>query len=244
MFHFENILVSGYGWTVAVAFWGGVILTMRCARCLHLDTQAVWHILLLALLCAFIGTRIEFVIFNLDAVMVSPVLLLYGRGISWSGLLAALIAVQVYALLLKKRGVKLPILRMLDAVSASLVLVLAVMEGAAGMALWGVWYAPAIFCLAHLLVCAGIVLYLEWRGATLIRPGEVFGVAVYILGISLLIIFEAVQRHYSLSVTEASVGEIGFSVYLEMFLILVGGALWIDWAAFSNLNQRKASDAL
>jgi phosphatidylglycerol:prolipoprotein diacylglycerol transferase len=240
MLHLGKILIPAYGLAVAAALMLGILLAMRCARRLQLDTHAVWNMLLIVLLAALVGTRVEFMAFHLRDVMHSATFLLNGRGISWGGVLAALIASLVYTRILKSRGKRLPLLRTLDALAAPLLLSLAVMEGVAAAALWGIGYAPGIFCVVHLLACRVMVVLLERKGASLLQDGEYFGATLYVLSLSLLGWNVALQHSlmFALDLTPL--------LWSAAYLAILAGALWVDWTAFKrkSTSSNKEHHAL
>jgi hypothetical protein len=224
MLHFGNIMVPAYGVAVALALMCGILLAMRCAMRLHLDTHAMWNLLLLGVVAELAGARLEYFVFHFRDVLLVPRVLLNGRGISWGGLLLAVLSVLVYARYLKKGRIHLPLLRTLDALAAPLLLSIAVMEGAAAMDLWGVWDAPVYFCAVHLLSCVGIVVWMERTDSFPLKPGELFGAVMFLFSLTLFCLL-LVAMHLFL------VSDPTPLLWLAAFLAVIGGALWFDWGA-------------
>jgi hypothetical protein len=162
--------------------------------------------------------------------MQQPALLLYGRGISWGGVMAAAVTAVFYA-----RSHSLPLLRTLDALVAPLLLVLAVWEGIFGAAMWSIWYTPSMLCALHLLGCIGLLIWMEGKRALPFRPGEVFGAMLYLCSLSLLGWSESAERFFPTAApTPAGLSE---SIWMALLLALGGGAFWVDWTKFRGAGR-------
>jgi|GEM_PF-2330909 len=233
MIHIGNLLVPAYGVAVAVALMCGMVLAMRCAQQLQLDSRAFWNLLVLGILSALLGTRLEYFLLHLRDVMAAPVLLLNGNGISAGGMLVMAIACYLYLRILRKRGIVLPLLTILDALAAPILLSIAILEGMAAYLLWDLLHAPAYLCAVHLVACAAIVALLEVKKKNPLRDGELVGAMLFLLALSL--IGWSLAEQYELSIT----ADLHIQAWLAVFMVLVAGALWFDWNALPRPRKKE-----
>ncbi len=110
LFQFGRLVLPTYGFLVALGTILSLLVSVRTARLLSLDTDKIWSVALLAIVTALVGSRILLILLHWPRVWLSA------SGSARVGCIAAVAAV-VYALHLG-----LPIRRTADAFAPSLAL--------------------------------------------------------------------------------------------------------------------------
>jgi len=108
LFQFGRLVLPTYGFLVALGTIASLLLLVRTARLLSLNTDNIWSVALLAIVTALVANSILLVLFHWPR---------YGLG---AGLVQAAIATIVGVLYARRLG--LPVLRTADAFAPSLAL--------------------------------------------------------------------------------------------------------------------------
>ena len=108
LFQFGRLILPTYGFLVALGTVASLLLLLRTARLLSLNTDKIWSVALLAIVSALLGSSILLILFRWPR---------YGPGIGLAQSAIASVTAFAYALHLD-----LPIRRTADAFAPSLAL--------------------------------------------------------------------------------------------------------------------------
>jgi phosphatidylglycerol---prolipoprotein diacylglyceryl transferase len=108
LFQFGRLVLPTYGFLVALGTVASLLLLVRTARLLSLDTEKIWSVALLAIVTALIGGNIVLFLFRWPR---------YGLGVALAQVVIATVAAVAYA-----GRLGLPIRRTADAFAPSLAL--------------------------------------------------------------------------------------------------------------------------
>ncbi len=144
LFHIGSIPIFGYGVMLSIAFGVGVILALKEARRKGLKEEDVFDVSLYCLLAGIVGSRLFYILINLDYYMKFPGKILAFRegGLAFQGGLIATIIVVFF--IVKRRGISLG--KLADALTPSLALGMAI--GRIGCFLNG--------------CCYGVICHMPW----------------------------------------------------------------------------------
>ena len=233
-----------------------MLLANRTARRLNVNSEALWNAVLVAILAAFVASRLAMVVLHWDDFIHFPVLVLAASTLTTragyiAGTLCGLAAGFSYMLLKH-----MPMLRTLDALAPALALaegITSLGAFAAGSAYgrptsapWAVtfhakyatlWAGTPLNVALHptqLYACAaslGICGLLLWMLQGSPQPGEILGGWLFLEGVSSFVVdlYHADAVRTALFNTALSMTQ-----GIALLMILGGGALWLNGSKESN----------
>jgi phosphatidylglycerol---prolipoprotein diacylglyceryl transferase len=224
LFQFGRLILPTYGFLVALGTVASLLLLLRTARLLSLNTDKIWSVALLAIVTALLGSRILLILFRWPR---------YGPGIGLAQTTIASVTALAYALHLG-----LPIRRTADAFAPSLALGSAVASigcleagcdyGTPARVPWAVIFndpaaAPGTPLGVPLhptqlytsMLQFGLLLFLLWLLRRPHHDGEILGAWLFLGGLS------------SSLLTILRGDDVVSTQFIGAVMVLAGGFLWL-----------------